>query len=108
MKNADSNRLCGRWQRTPLTRIALASALLFSAPGYAADQFDAEVVITPKNDSQIEEYRINGALYMIKVTPTKGPPYYLVDTDGDGVMETRRHNVEADVLIPRWTILRWK
>ncbi len=82
--------------------------LLFSAVGHAGDQFDAEVRITPKGDSQIKEYRINGALYMIEVTPTKGPSYYLVDTDGDGVMETRRHNVEPDVLIPRWTILRWK
>ena len=108
MKNMDLNALVRDCEGSWLPRIALCGLLFFSASGYAADQFDAEVRITPKNDSQIKEYRINGALYMIEVTPAKGPPYYLVDVDGDGVMETRRDNVESDILIPRWTLLRWK
>ncbi len=87
--------------------VAALLALSLAAPlACAADE--PEVVITPREEGRIKEYRVNGALYMIEVRPAKGPAYFLIDVDGDGVMETRRHNLEADVLIPHWTILRWK
>ena len=54
-----------------------------------------------------EEYRINGNLYMIKITPTAGPPYYLVDDTGSGDMELRRGPAGRDLKIPRWTLLTW-
>lgn len=69
---------------------------------------EQEIVITPRSDERVREYRMHGQLFMIEVIPTKGPRYYLLDTDGDGVFETRRYNVEPDVTIPRWVILRWK
>lgn len=68
---------------------------------------EPEVIITPLEGDRIKEYRVNGMLYMIEINPAKGPPYYLLDSDGDGVLETRRHNVETDVLVPRWAIFRW-
>ena len=68
---------------------------------------EPEVVITPLEGERVKEYRINGMLYMIEINPAKGPPYYLLDSDGDGVLETRRHNVETDVSVPRWVIFRW-
>jgi hypothetical protein len=55
----------------------------------------------------IEEYRAGGVLYMIKVVPTKGVPYYLVDTDGDGNLETRYNDLQDGMLIPAWVLLRW-
>ena len=45
---------------------------------------EPEVNIIKQTDQTIEEYRIGGRLYMIKVTPKVGPPYYLVDDLGDG------------------------
>ncbi len=54
-----------------------------------------------------EEYRINGNLYMIKITPKAGPAYYLVDDDGTGDMELRRGPAGRDIKIPRWTLLTW-
>lgn len=69
---------------------------------------EEEVVITPRSNERVREYRMHGQLFMIEIIPTKGPRYYLLDTDGDGVLETRRYNVEPDVTIPRWVILRWK
>lgn len=54
-----------------------------------------------------EEYRINGNLYMIKITPMAGPPYYLVDDSGSGDMELRRGPAGRDFNIPRWTLLTW-
>ena len=44
---------------------------------------------------------------MIKVVPTKGIPYYLVDTDGDGSLETRYNRLQDGMLIPAWILLRW-
>jgi len=74
--------------------------------------FDAalepEVTIRKREGDTVEEHRIKGKLYMIKVTPRKGPPYYLVDTDGDGNLETRRGELNEDLLIPSWTLMEWK
>ena len=67
---------------------------------------EPEVIIKKRKTDVIEEYRINGQLYMVKIIPKKGYPYYLIDADGDGSLETHRSELErpnASV----WTILRW-
>ena len=65
-----------------------------------------EVRIIHKKDTVIEEYRINGHLRYIKITPTVGKPYYMVDTDGDGVLETRENDLDNPA-INRWILLEW-
>ncbi|MBL8250935.1 MAG: DUF2782 domain-containing protein [Candidatus Competibacter sp.] len=55
----------------------------------------------------VEEYRAGGILYMVKIVPARGAPYYLVDTDGDGNFETRFSEFEERLLIPAWVLLRW-
>jgi len=67
-----------------------------------------EVTIRETDQGKVKEYRINGQLYLIKVIPRHGPPYYLMDTDGDGTLDSRRSDLDPDVLIPRWTLFRWK
>ena len=67
---------------------------------------EPEVRIIRKKDTVIEEYRVNGSLRFIKVTPTSGPAYYLVDTDGDGVLETRENDLDNPP-INRWILLQW-
>lgn len=67
-----------------------------------------EVTIRQRGDQgSIEEYRAGGVLYMVKVNPAKGAPYYLVDTDGDGNLETRYNDLQGGLLIPAWVLLRW-
>ncbi len=68
---------------------------------------EPEVTIIHRGGEMLEEYRINGRLYMIKVTPRKGIPYFLVDSDGDGNFELRQNELAPEMLIPQWTILRW-
>lgn len=68
---------------------------------------EPEVTIIQRDDAIIEEYRVGGQLYMIKVTPKKGIPYYLVDTDGDGRLDSRRSDLAEDLMIPGWTLFRW-
>lgn len=77
------------------------------APGDASTGMVPEVTIIQRSDRTIREYRINGQLYMIKVAPRKGAPYYLVDTDGDGNLDVRRGELDPGLLVPAWSILRW-
>ena len=67
-----------------------------------------EVTIRQQGDQgSVEEYRAGGVLYMIKINPAKGASYYLVDTDGDGNLETRYNDLQGGLLIPAWVLLRW-
>jgi len=67
-----------------------------------------EVTIRQQGDQgSVEEYRAGGMLYMIKINPAKGASYYLVDTDGDGNLETRYSDLQGGLLIPAWVLLRW-
>ena len=51
-------------------------------PLETGENIEPEVTIIRKEDAVIEEYRLNGQLYMVKVTPAFGPVYYLKDIDG--------------------------
>lgn len=88
-----------------------APALLAQAPQEGASPLDQamepEVVITPTEQGRVKEYRVNGQLYMIEIVPTKGAPYYLIDTDGDGLLDNRQNHLEPELTIPRWPVLRW-
>ena len=68
---------------------------------------EPEVTIIDGGRHKIEEYRVNGRLYMIKIFPSIGPPYYLVDSDGDGEFDTQRHLRDGEMVVPRWTLFKW-
>ena len=74
----------------------------------SSETVEPQVTIVQRKEETIEEYRIHGQLYMIKVTPKKGPPYYLVDTNGDGRLDARRSELDPKLLIPAWVIFKWK
>ncbi len=73
-----------------------------------ADQqaLEPEVIVIESESARIEEYRLNGQLYMVKITPAVGPSYYLVDSDGDGSLESR-HDLERGLDIPMWVLFSW-
>ena len=58
-----------------------------------------QVIFTPGDQS--------GHLYMIKITPVTGAPYYLLDEDGTGRMEYRRDAAGRDIRVPQWTLFSW-
>ena len=68
---------------------------------------EPEVTIIRKEKEVIQEYRINGILYMVKVTPVIGKPYYLIDNDGDGRLESRREGIYSTDLVPQWILFSW-
>lgn len=71
------------------------------------ESLEPDVTIVQRKDATIEEYRLNGRLYMVKVIPFVGKPYYLVDNDGDGLMEGRVSDLKRDPLVPQWVIFSW-
>jgi hypothetical protein len=42
---------------------------------------------TEANGDIVTEYRVNGALAMVRVAPKNGPTYYVTDSDGDGRLD---------------------
>jgi len=77
------------------------------APDTAAPP-EPEITITQRGQERVEQYSINNRVYMIKVTPAKGFPYYLIDTTGNGTFDTRRNQLGPDVVVPQWVLLHWK
>lgn len=71
------------------------------------EQSEPQVTIIERRGETVEEYRIAGQLYMIRVVPKNGPPYYLVDADGDGNLESTMNELDPRIMIPSWVILRW-
>ncbi len=67
---------------------------------------EPEVTIIRREDRTIEEYRVNGQLRYAKITPSHGPAYYMIDTDGDGVLDRRDNNIDNPP-INQWILLRW-
>ena len=66
-----------------------------------------DITITRKAKDNITEYSVNGRVYMVKISPANAPAYYLVDTDGDGNLETRRSALEEGMNIPQWMLISW-
>jgi hypothetical protein len=76
-------------------------------PPQAEDQsLEPQVTIIKRDTETVEEYRVNGKLYMMKVTPKSGIPYYLVDETGGGTL-IRRDSLDSGVRPPMWVIHSW-
>lgn len=84
----------------------LSEPPIIPPPLQDGESIEPEINIIQEEDRTVEEYRVNGQLYMIKVTPIVGPAYYLMDTDGDGTLEHRRNELENPE-VPNWILLEW-
>ncbi len=112
---------------SPILAASLAASLAF--PAWAADQgksqpdeapppppvskpaadadLEPQVTIVQKKDMVVEEYRVAGRLFKIKVTPKVGPPYYLVDERGNGQFTRMDGPDAADMRPPFWLLFRF-
>jgi len=64
---------------------------------------EPQVTITKRGEDKAEEFRIGGKLYMIKITPRGGVPYYLIDNRGDGTF-ARQESLDSGLRPPMWVI----
>ena len=77
-------------------------------PVQSGETLEPDITIIRKGKKTIQEFRRGGRLFMIKVIPDIGPPYYFLDNDGDGKMDVRRDDLDKGSNINMWKILEWK
>jgi len=106
-----------------MRRTLLALLLAASVPAFAQQPANLEPIPEPppdrglrevanpsaiflqRGEDTVTEYRIRGKLYMVKVTPPHGVPYYLIDKEGNGQMV--RDDATPDLAVPMWVIKSW-
>ncbi|MCH9849622.1 MAG: DUF2782 domain-containing protein [Betaproteobacteria bacterium] len=66
---------------------------------------EPEVTIRKEGKKTIQEYRINGELYMMKVTPDHGVSYYLYKEDQQSDWVNVGPN--PPLAVPKWTLFRF-
>lgn len=71
-------------------------------PGVSDQSLQPQVTVTKRGENKVEEYRVNGKLYMLKVTPPHGTPYYLIDRQGNGTWV--RAPTDSGLVVPQWVI----
>ncbi len=67
------------------------------------EDLEPQITIIKQTDLTVEEFRSGGKLYMIKIIPKIGKPYYMVDERGDGKF-ARQESLDSGVRPPRWAI----
>ncbi|HSI44596.1 MAG TPA: DUF2782 domain-containing protein [Methylophilus sp.] len=106
--------------------LAVVCAAGFAIPAFAAPPANAELLdevpsppkiiegqpidqptINKRKDgeNEVEEYSINGDVYMVKVTPPSGKPYYLHREDRNG--EWVNDGPTRPLSVPKWTLFRF-
>lgn len=76
-------------------------------PVQNGEEMEPDITIIRKGKKTIQEYRLGGRLYMIKVIPDIGPPYYFIDSDGDGKVDVRGNDLDKGARVNMWKILEW-
>mgnify|MGYP001553504999 CR=1 FL=1 len=76
-------------------------------PALLENELEPEINIQQFDNREVQEYSVNDRVYMVKITPATGFPYYLVDPDGTGEMEYKRDTMGLEVNPPQWTLFRW-
>lgn len=73
----------------------------------ADPQFEPQVTVRTEGDQTIQEYRVRGKLYMVRVTPKHGRPYILMDQKGDGTFMRQDNPLDTGVRVPAWVLLEF-
>ena len=73
---------------------------------HSGEVLEPEVTIVESDKGTVYEYRANGRIYMVKIQPVVGEPYYLLDTDGDGELDVRQDQ-PGNISIPQWVLFTW-
>jgi uncharacterized protein DUF2782 len=91
-------------QKTPPPNLEPLPEAAPPPPEIANDpELKPQVTVIRKDTETVEEYRVNGKLTMVKVTPRTGKPYYLMPDGNDGAM-VRRDSLDSNLKVPMWLL----
>jgi hypothetical protein len=68
---------------------------------------EPDITIKESGGEVVYEYRVRGVLYMVRVQPQVGPPYYLYDFNGDGLIDTQERRAR-NTSVPQWVLFEWE
>ena len=78
-------------------------------PKVPGEQIEPTVTIREEAERTIEEYSYKGQVYMVKVTPKGGVPFYYIDNDGDGRLELDESQRALNPVQPvYWKVKEWQ
>ncbi len=83
------------------------SAPTVPVPPNVGERVEPEVTIIETDEETIYEYKVKGQTYMVKIEPVAGPPYYLLDTDGDGTLDVQQDRRPPNLSVPQWLLFSW-
>ncbi len=73
----------------------------------SGEALEPEVTIIKTEEKTVEEYRLNGRLVLMKITPAVGPAYYLVDSNGDGILDAQEYDIRSES-VQQWVLFSWE
>lgn len=91
-------------EATPVEATDVAIPEKIPAPD-AEENAPTVTIRTGDNGDVIQEYRDGDRITMVKVTPKRGPSYYLIDSDGDGRIDGK--DGDGVVAPVYWKIYEW-
>jgi hypothetical protein len=77
-------------------------------PVHSGENLEPDITIIRRAQETIQEFRSNGVLYLVKIIPDIGPPYYLVDINGDGTLDVQKNDVDRGLKVNMWKLFEWK
>ncbi|MGD2021082.1 MAG: DUF2782 domain-containing protein [Thiohalocapsa sp.] len=98
--------LCASAAAQPDDESPFLSAPAVPVPPTQTSRVEPEVTIIETDEEVIYEYRVKGQVYMVKIEPVVGPPYYLLDTDGDGTLDVQEDR-PPNLALPQWLLFSW-
>ena len=88
-----------------LSLAALAATNAAARPAEDPPPFRGpDVTLIETEERTIQEFRQNGVLVFVKITPKNGKPYYLAPRDPTKGWDDLER---AETLVPRWVLLRF-
>jgi hypothetical protein len=68
---------------------------------------EPQVTIRKDGDQTVAEYRVNGKLYMQRVTTKDGRTYVLIDHKGDGTFVKQDNTLSPHTAVPQWVVVEF-